>query len=93
MAPKKTEPQRQAGADMPADIQVMTFEQALAELDGIVRRLEAGQVDLEESIAIYSRGAELRRHCEAKLRAAEAKVETIVVGPDGSAGVAASDSD
>ena len=93
MAPKKIEPQRQTADDMPADIQAMTFEQALAELDGIVRRLEAGQVDLEESIAIYSRGAQLRRHCEGKLRAAEAKVETIVVGPDGVAGVAASDSE
>lgn len=93
MAPKKTEPQRGAGDDMPADVQAMTFEQALAELDGIVRRLEAGQVDLEESIAIYSRGAQLRRHCEGKLRAAEAKVETIVVGPDGAASANATDSE
>jgi exodeoxyribonuclease VII small subunit len=93
MAPKKIEPRQGAGDEIPADIQAMTFEQALAELDGIVRRLEAGQVDLEESIAIYSRGAALRRHCEGKLRAAEAKVETIVVGPGGAAGVAATDSE
>jgi exodeoxyribonuclease VII small subunit len=93
MAPRKNESPRGEVGETPADIQAMTFEQAMAELDGIVRRLEAGQVDLEESIAIYSRGAQLRRHCEGKLRAAEAKVETIVVGPDGAAGVAATDSE
>ena len=61
----------------------MSFEQALAALDEIVRRLEGGKVDLEDSIAIYTRGTHLRRHCEAKLRSAEERVEMIVIGAEG----------
>lgn len=56
----------------------MSFEEAMAALEQIVARLESGRVDLESSIAIYERGAQLRQHCEAKLRAAEMKVEQIV---------------
>lgn len=61
----------------------MTFEAALAELERVVARLESGEVPLEESIALYSRGAELRGHCEDKLKAAEARVAEITQGPDG----------
>jgi len=75
-APGKTE-------DLPEDIAAMSFEQALAELDGIVGRLEGGDVDLEESIAIYARGMHLRRHCEAKLKSAEERIERVRLGPDG----------
>jgi exodeoxyribonuclease VII small subunit len=67
----------------PADIAAMSFEAALEELEGIVRQLETGQVELEQSIAIYERGAALRAHCEAKLKAAELKVESLVLGADG----------
>jgi exodeoxyribonuclease VII small subunit len=67
----------------PADIAGLSFEQALAELEKIVQRLEAGDVPLEDSIRIYERGAALKAHCEAKLKAAQLKVEQIVVGPDG----------
>lgn len=70
-------------APIPADIVELNFERALAELEEIVRRLEAGDVSLEESIEIYTRGALLKRHCEAKLRAAEEKIEKVVLGPDG----------
>lgn len=70
-------------AQIPPDIEAMSFEQALAALDEIVQRLEGGQVDLEDSIAIYDRGTQLRRHCEAKLKAAAEKVEKIVVGAEG----------
>jgi len=63
----------------------MTFEEALAELEGIVRQLEAGDVDLEKSIAIYERGAALKAHCEARLKSAELKVEQIVQGANGPA--------
>lgn len=70
-------------APIPADIVELNFEKALAELEEIVRRLEAGDVSLEESIEIYTRGALLKRHCEAKLRAAEEKIEKVVLGPDG----------
>ncbi|MBK5911191.1 exodeoxyribonuclease VII small subunit [Rhodothalassium salexigens] len=57
----------------------MTFEQAMAELEQIVARLESGEVALEESIAIYERGEALRRYCEDKLRQAEARIETVAV--------------
>jgi exodeoxyribonuclease VII small subunit len=70
-------------AALPADIAALSFEQALAELDRIVQQLEGGKVELEKSIEIYERGSLLRRHCEAKLRAAEERVEQIVSGPEG----------
>jgi exodeoxyribonuclease VII small subunit len=66
-----------------ADIKDMTFERALKELEGIVSRLERGDVELEESIAIYERGEFLRDHCDRLLRSAEAKVEKITLGADG----------
>ncbi len=61
----------------------MSFEEALAELEGIVRQLEAGEVELEKSIAIYERGAALKTHCESRLKSAELKVEQIVQGANG----------
>lgn len=67
-----------------ADISKLSFEQALAELEAIVRQLESGEVELEKSISIYERGAALRAHCEGKLTDAELKVEKIVQGKDGS---------
>jgi len=63
----------------------MTFEEALAELEVIVRQLEAGDVELEKSIAIYERGAALKAHCDARLKSAELKVEQIVQGTNGPA--------
>jgi exodeoxyribonuclease VII small subunit len=64
----------------------MSFEEALAELESVVTRLEGGQVPLEESIRLYERGDALRKRCEEKLREAELKVEKIVAGPDGATG-------
>jgi exodeoxyribonuclease VII small subunit len=55
----------------------LSFEEAMAALEQVVGRLERGEVPLEESIALYERGAALRAHCEAKLKDAEAKVELI----------------
>ncbi|MBA2127297.1 exodeoxyribonuclease VII small subunit [Hyphomicrobium methylovorum] len=66
-----------------ADIQDMTFERALKELESIVGKLERGDVELEESIAIYERGEALRNHCDRLLKAAEARVEKLTLGPDG----------
>ncbi len=66
------------------DIKDMTFERALKELESIVSRLERGDVELEESIAIYERGEVLRDHCDRLLRQAEAKVEKLTIGGDGS---------
>lgn len=65
------------------DIEALSFEQALAELERIVQQLESGEVELERSIEIYERGAALRAHCESKLKNAELKVEKIVRGEDG----------
>lgn len=70
------------GKDL-ADIKAMSFERALKELESIVGRLERGDVELEESIAIYERGEALREHCDRQLRQAEAKVEKLTFGPDG----------
>ena len=67
----------------PPDIESLSFEQALAELESIVQQLESGEVELEKSIVIYERGAALRAHCEGKLKNAELKVERIVRGEDG----------
>jgi exodeoxyribonuclease VII small subunit len=61
----------------------LSFEEALAELEQIVRRLEGGNGKLDEAIGSYERGALLKRHCEAKLREAQARVDKIVVGADG----------
>ena len=68
---------------IPPDIAAMNFEDALAELEQIVRRLEGGQVKLDEAIQSYERGAQLKRHCERKLNEAQQRVERIVIGPDG----------
>jgi exodeoxyribonuclease VII small subunit len=72
-----------AETGLPADIAAMSFEDALAELEQIVRRLEAGQVKLDEAILSYERGAQLKQHCERKLNEAQQRVERIVIGPDG----------
>jgi len=70
-------------------VEKLTFEEALAELEVIVRQLEAGEVELEKSIAIYERGAALKAHCESRLKSAELKVEQIVQGANGPATEAA----
>lgn len=67
----------------PKAIDLLSFEEALRELEGIVDQLERGDVELEKSIEIYDRGAALKAHCEAKLKAAELKVEQIVQGAGG----------
>jgi exodeoxyribonuclease VII small subunit len=68
----------------PADVSKMSFEDALAELEQIVRGLEGGQQKLEDAITCYERGAALRKHCETKLAEAEARVAAIVRSADGS---------
>ena len=73
-------------------IKDMTFEDALKELEAIVQRLERGDAPLEESIEIYQRGAELKAHCDAKLKNAQMKVEKIVLKSDGVAGTEPFDS-
>jgi exodeoxyribonuclease VII small subunit len=65
------------------DIAAMSFEDALRGLEEIVRKLESGEVPLDDSIALYERGEALRKHCQARLDAAQARIEKIVAGPDG----------
>lgn len=66
-------------------VKEMSFEAALAELEGIVEKLERGDASLEDSINIYQRGAQLKAHCEGKLKDAQLKVEKIVLKSDGQA--------
>lgn len=75
----------------PVDIPTLTFEQALAELEQIVARLESGQAPLEDSIRMYERGAALKSHCETRLEAARLRVEKIVVGAQGAQGIEAAE--
>lgn len=70
----------------PVPVETLSFEAALKELEGIVSRLEQGQVDLEDSIALYERGQTLKAHCEKKLKAAEGRLEKIVLGAQGPVG-------
>ncbi len=66
-------------------IDKMSFEEAMRELETIVGQLDSGEVELEQSIALYERGAKLKAHCDAKLKAAEEKVATITADADGNA--------
>lgn len=72
----------------PAPVEKLSFESALMELEAIVRDLETGKAGLEDSIRAYERGIALKSHCEARLRAAQEKIEKISVNPDGSVKVA-----
>ncbi|MEI4471756.1 exodeoxyribonuclease VII small subunit [Frigidibacter sp. MR17.24] len=65
------------------DIAAMSFEEAMKALEQVVGQLERGDVPLEASIGLYERGAALKAHCEAKLKAAEEKVAKITLGADG----------
>jgi exodeoxyribonuclease VII small subunit len=64
-------------------VEELSFEAALAELESIVAKLELGEVDLEDSIALYERGQALKAHCEKKLKAAEGRLEKVVQGTAG----------
>lgn len=66
-----------------AQIADLNFEDALRALEDVVRRLESGDVPLDDSISLYERGEELRRHCQARLDAAQARIEKIVATPGG----------
>lgn len=67
-----------------AAITTLSFEQALSELETIVRDLETGKAPLEESIGAYERGIALKNHCEKKLKEAQSKIEKITLQPNGS---------
>lgn len=74
-------------------VETLNFEDALGELEAIVRSLETAQIPLEDSINAYERGIALKKHCEAKLRDAQAKIEKITVDKDGSVSTTPLDSE
>ena len=69
--------------DQPADLSELSFEAALRRLEEIVRELESGEAPLERAIDLYSEGDRLKQQCEARLKAAQARIEQIALGPDG----------
>lgn len=68
---------------MEQDIEELSFEAGLRELETIVGKLESGDTPLEEAIRLYERGSVLRRRCAERLDAAQARIEAIRLGPDG----------
>lgn len=69
--------------DTGGDIAELSFEAALKRLEEIVRRLESGEAPLDDAIQLYEEGDRLKRQCEARLQAAQARIEAIQFGPDG----------
>jgi exodeoxyribonuclease VII small subunit len=72
-----------AESPLPDDISKLSFEEAIAELEAIVRKLEEGKGKLDDAIDSYERGTLLRRHCETKLAEAQARIDKIVPAVDG----------
>jgi exodeoxyribonuclease VII small subunit len=70
---------------VPADIAKLGFEEALQQLEQIVRDLEGGRSKLDDAIRSYERGAFLKQHCEDKLKQAQMRIDKIMLGADGSA--------
>lgn len=75
----------QAMSDTNPDIATLSFEEALRALEDIVRKLESGEVPLDATMDLYERGEKLRGHCQARLDAAQVRIEKIVAGADGQA--------
>ena len=67
------------------NIEEMSFEEAMAELEQVVAKLESGQAPLDQSIDLYERGAKLKERCEGRLKDAELRVNKIIAGKDGEA--------
>jgi exodeoxyribonuclease VII small subunit len=82
-APADTQPEDQASTPVPADVERLAFDQALAELQSVVGRLEAGGLPLESSIELYERGVALHAHCARLLSQAELRVQRLVEGAGG----------
>lgn len=86
MIPTYPDPRSMTETPTAADVSKLSFEEALKQLETIVRELEQGNVPLERSIEMYERGSALRKHCDDLLKAAEAKVEKIQLAQDGKPG-------
>lgn len=73
-------------AEAPArEVATLSYEEALVELEGLIRKLETGSIDLADSISSYERGVSLANHCSKLLEQTEAKVQRLVLGPQGQA--------
>ncbi len=70
-------------AEQPSEIETLSFEAALKRLEEIVRKLESGDVPLDTAIDLYNEGDRLKQQCEARLAAAQARIERIQLGRDG----------
>jgi exodeoxyribonuclease VII small subunit len=70
-------------SEQPEEITQLSFEAALKRLEEIVRKLESGEASLDESIELYGEGDKLKQQCEARLQAAQARIEKIQFGRDG----------
>ena len=68
---------------MQKEIKKISFEQALAELESIVQKLESGQVELEGAVAAYEKGIQMQKICEEKLKEAQMKVEKLILDKEG----------
>lgn len=73
----------EAMSETNSDIAALSFEEALRALEEIVRGLESGEVPLDKTMDLYERGEKLRLHCQARLDAAQMRIEKIVAGADG----------
>jgi exodeoxyribonuclease VII small subunit len=71
-------------SEQPEEITQLSFEAALKRLEEIVRKLESGEASLDQSIELYGEGDRLKQQCEARLQAAQARIEKIQFGRDGS---------
>lgn len=65
------------------DFNKITFEDALAQLENIVRELEGGRIKLDDAVEAYEKAVALKKFCEEKLKNAQLKIEKISVAPDG----------
>ena len=70
-------------ASIENDVSELSFEAALQRLEEIVRTLEKGEAPLDQSIGLYQEGERLKRHCEARLKDAQARIDQIALGSDG----------
>ncbi len=64
---------------MSKEINDLSFEEAMAELESVVRQLEGGKIKLEEAVSVYERGILLKKHCEEKLKQAKSKIDKLII--------------
>lgn len=67
---------------MPKEINEMTFEEAMEELEQVIHQLESGKIKLDEAVSVYERGVKLKNFCEEKLKSAKSKIDKLIIGQD-----------